>query len=64
MLKLVATGMSYKEIAAQLFISHRTAQNHIQNTFGKLQMHNASSWSATPSPRVCTATEPHHRWIR
>jgi DNA-binding NarL/FixJ family response regulator len=39
-LKLVATGMSYKEIAAQLFISHRTVQNHVQNTLGKLQMHN------------------------
>ncbi len=39
-LKLVATGMSYKDIAAQLFISHRTVQNHVQNTLGKLQMHN------------------------
>ena len=40
MLKLVATGMSYKEIAGQLFISHRTVQNHVQNTLGKLQLHN------------------------
>ena len=40
MLKLVATGMSYKEIAAELFISHRTVQNHVQNTLGKLQLHN------------------------
>ena len=40
MLKLVATGMSNKDIAAQLFISHRTVQNHVQNTLGKLQMHN------------------------
>ena len=39
-LKLVATGMSYKEIASELFISHRTVQNHVQNTLGKLQMHN------------------------
>lgn len=39
-LKLVATGMSYKEIAAELFISHRTVQNHVQNTLGKLQMNN------------------------
>ena len=39
-LKLVATGMSYKEIAAELFISHRTVQNHVQNTLRKLQMHN------------------------
>ena len=37
---LVATGMSYKEIASELFISHRTVQNHVQNTLGKLQLHN------------------------
>jgi DNA-binding NarL/FixJ family response regulator len=39
-LKLVATGMSYKQIGAHLFISHRTVQNHVQNTLGKLQLHN------------------------
>jgi DNA-binding NarL/FixJ family response regulator len=39
-LKLVATGMSSKEIAAELFISHRTVQNHVQNALGKLQLHN------------------------
>ena len=39
-LKLVATGMSYKEIASDLFISHRTVQNHVQNTLRKLQMNN------------------------
>ncbi|MGZ4628534.1 response regulator [Oryzihumus sp.] len=39
-LKLVATGLSYKQIAARLFISHRTVQNHVQNTLTKLQLHN------------------------
>jgi len=39
-LKLVATGMSYKQIGSYLFISHRTVQNHIQNTLNKLQLHN------------------------
>jgi DNA-binding NarL/FixJ family response regulator len=39
-LKLVATDMSYKQIGAYLFISHRTVQNHVQNTLNKLQMHN------------------------
>ncbi len=39
-LRLVATGMSYKEIADTLVISHRTVQNHVQNTLGKLQLHN------------------------
>jgi DNA-binding NarL/FixJ family response regulator len=39
-LKLVATGMSYKQIGGHLFISHRTVQNHVQNTLVKLQLHN------------------------
>ena len=39
-LKLVATGMSYRQIGAHLFISHRTVQNHVQNTLIKLQLHN------------------------
>lgn len=39
-LRLVATGMSYKDIAAELFVSHRTVQNHVQNTLTKLQLHN------------------------
>ena len=39
-LKLVATGMSYKQIGGHLFISHRTVQNHVQNTLNKLHLHN------------------------
>ncbi|MDO5711026.1 MAG: response regulator transcription factor [Micrococcales bacterium] len=39
-LRLVAMGMSAKQIAAQLRVSHRTVQNHVQNTLGKLQLHN------------------------
>ncbi len=39
-LRLVATGMSYKDIAARLVLSHRTVQNHVQNTLGKLHLHN------------------------
>ena len=39
-LRLVAKGMSYKQIADRLFLSHRTVQNHVQNTLRKLQMHN------------------------
>ena len=39
-LKMVAKGMSYKQIAERLVISHRTVQNHVQNTLRKLQMHN------------------------
>ena len=39
-LKMVAKGMEYKVIAERLVISHRTVQNHVQNTLRKLQMHN------------------------
>ncbi len=39
-LKMVATGMSYKQIASRLVLSHRTVQNHVQNTLRKLQLHN------------------------
>ena len=39
-LKMVAKGWSYKQIAERLVLSHRTVQNHVQNTLRKLQMHN------------------------
>ena len=37
---MVATGMSYKQIAERLVLSHRTVQNHVQNPLRKLQLHN------------------------
>jgi DNA-binding NarL/FixJ family response regulator len=39
-LRLVATGLSSRQIAARLSLSHRTVQNHVQNTLDKLQLHN------------------------
>jgi DNA-binding NarL/FixJ family response regulator len=39
-LRMVATGMSYKQIATRLRLSHRTVQNHVQNTLSKLHLHN------------------------
>lgn len=39
-LRMVAKGLSYKQIAERLFLSHRTVQNHVQNTLNKLQLHN------------------------
>ncbi|MGZ4502079.1 MAG: response regulator [Nocardioidaceae bacterium] len=39
-LRLVAKGLLYKQIAERLFLSHRTVQNHVQNTLRKLQLHN------------------------
>ena len=39
-LRLVAKGLTYPQIAARLTLSTRTVQNHVQNTLGKLQLHN------------------------
>jgi DNA-binding NarL/FixJ family response regulator len=39
-LRMVAKGMSYRAVAERLVLSHRTVQNHVQNTLRKLQMHN------------------------
>lgn len=39
-LRMVGTGLSYKQIAERLVISHRTVQNHVQNTLSKLHLHN------------------------
>jgi DNA-binding NarL/FixJ family response regulator len=39
-LRLVAKGLSYKQVAERLGLSHRTVQNHVQSTLGKLQLRN------------------------
>jgi len=39
-LRLVAKGRSYRQIAELLVLSHRTVQNHVQNTLHKLHLHN------------------------
>lgn len=39
-LRLVATGRTARQIAAELVLSVRTVQNHVQNTLRKLQLHN------------------------
>ncbi len=39
-LRLVAKGLTAKQIAARLVLSTRTVQNHVQNTLRKLQLHN------------------------
>jgi len=37
-LRLVAKGYTYREIAEQLFISMKTVQNHVQNILAKLHL--------------------------
>jgi DNA-binding NarL/FixJ family response regulator len=39
-LRLVATGMSSKQIATRLVLSPRTVENHVQSTLRTLQLHN------------------------
>jgi DNA-binding NarL/FixJ family response regulator len=39
-LRLVAKGLTAKQIAERLVLSHRTVENHVQNTLSKLQLHN------------------------
>jgi len=39
-LRLIAKGLTYPQIAARLTLSTRTVQNHVQNTLTKLQLHN------------------------
>jgi DNA-binding NarL/FixJ family response regulator len=39
-LRLVAKGLTYPQIADRLTLSPRTVQNHVQNTLSKLQLHN------------------------
>jgi DNA-binding NarL/FixJ family response regulator len=39
-LRLVAKGLTYPQIAARLGLSPRTVQNHVQNTLAKLQLSN------------------------
>ncbi len=41
-LKLFALGLTYKEVASQLFISPKTANNHRNNIVRKLQLKNSA----------------------
>jgi DNA-binding NarL/FixJ family response regulator len=39
-LRLVAKGLTARQVAERLVLSHRTVENHVQNTLSKLQLHN------------------------
>jgi len=41
-LKLIATGLSNKEIAEALVLSEKTVKNHINNIFSKLHVYDRS----------------------
>jgi DNA-binding NarL/FixJ family response regulator len=39
-LRLVASGLTSRQIATRLVLSRRTVENHVQRVMGKLQLHN------------------------
>lgn len=39
-LQMVADGLTSKQVATRLGLSHRTVENHVQSTMRKLQLHN------------------------
>ena len=39
-LRLVAKGLTARQIGERLVLSHRTVESHVQSTLRKLQMHN------------------------
>jgi DNA-binding NarL/FixJ family response regulator len=41
-LRLVAKGLTARQAGERLGVSHRTVENHVQNTLTKLQLHNRS----------------------
>jgi DNA-binding NarL/FixJ family response regulator len=41
-LRLVAKGLTARQIGERLVVSHRTVESHVQNTLRKLQLHNRS----------------------
>ena len=64
-LRLVAAGRSNREIAAELFISPKTASVHVSNILGKLGVASRGEAAATAhtlrlfDPAVIAGGEPH-----
>jgi DNA-binding NarL/FixJ family response regulator len=57
-LKLVARGMSNKEVAEELFISENTVKNHVRNILEKLHLH--SRMEAVMYAVRKRLLDPHH----
>ena len=53
--KLVAQGLSNKEIGRRLFLSHRTVSSHLYRMFPKLGVTSRAQLVRTLSERVSTA---------
>jgi DNA-binding NarL/FixJ family response regulator len=49
-MRLIARGYSYKEVAADLFISIKTVESHVSAVLRKLQLssrHELTAWALT-----------------
>jgi DNA-binding NarL/FixJ family response regulator len=57
-LRFVAKGLSSRQIADRLVISHRTVQNHVQNTLTKLQLHNRVELARYANEQGLDSDEP------
>ena len=69
-LRLIAQGYTYKEIAKELFISTKTVESHVSSVLRKLQLstrHQLTRWAAErrlayPRPGPCSRTRPAACW--
>ncbi len=55
MLRLLARGYAYKEIAGQLFISVKTVETHVSSVLRKLQLsnrHELTRWASDRRHRL------------
>ena len=55
---LVAQGLTNREIASRLFVSERTAQNHVQHILDKLDLPNRSQIAVWVGGRSPSAPDP------
>ena len=55
MLGLVALGLTNGEIAARLVVSRTTVRTHLENIFGKLDVHTRTAAVARQRELACTS---------
>ena len=61
MLRLVARGLSHKQIAEQLVISRKTASNHVEHIYTKIGVPNRAMASAVRDEARAAGADRHPR---